>query len=226
MNCRKIIAFAALVIGIAADVTASAQSVQLKVKAQPDSPLSIRSARVVFDDPHKPAFEYTVVNNNDKPIRAYTIRQDDGLTGSNLSMLNSPLQPGQSLWEAYDNATYSEPVRTILLSVDFVEFADGTAWGPDTTRSSQRLAGMRTGMSVERNRLLTILNDEGVAKLTSDLDAELEVNPPSGNSSEWSEGFRIGTLQYRARLRRTRTQGGTPLLESILRQAVGAWERE
>ena len=128
---------------------------------------------MIFDDPHKPSFEYTVVNNNDKPIRAYTIRRDDGLTGSNLSMLNSPLQPGQSLWEALGNTTYSEPVQAILLSVDFVEFTDGTFWGPDTTRSSQRLAGIRAGMSVERSRLLTIFNDDGIAKLISHLEAEL-----------------------------------------------------
>lgn len=226
MDCRKIIAFAALALCVAVCVTASAQTVQLTVKSQPDSPLSIRDARMIFDDAHKPSFEYTVVNNNDKPIRAYTIRKDDGLTGSNLSMLNLPLQPGQSWWEAYGDTTYSEPVRAILLSVDFVEFADGTAWGPDTTRSSQQLAGIRAGMSVERNRLLTIFNDDGIAKLISDLDAELEINAPPGNSSEWSEGFRTGTLQYRARLRRTRKQGGTPSLESILRQPAGIWEKQ
>ena len=195
-------------------------------KSQPDSPLSIRTNRIIFDDPYKPSFEYTVVNNNDKPVRAYTIRKDDGLTGSNLSMLNSPLQPGQSQWEASGDTSYSEPVQTILLSVDFVEFTDGTAWGPDTTRSYQRLAGIRAGMSVERTRLLTIFNDDGVAKLSRDLDAELEINPPQGNSPEWSDGFRTGTLQYRARLRRTRTQGGAPLLESILRQPAGIWEKQ
>ena len=226
MDCRKTIAFAALAFCVAACVTASAQTVQLTVKSQPDSPVSIRTARIIFDDPHQPGFEYTIVNNNDKPIRAYTIRQDDGLTGSNLSMLNLPLQPGQSAWEASGNTTYSEPVQAIRLSVDFVEFTDGTAWGPDTTRSSQRLAGIRAGMSVERNRLLTIFNDDGIAKLISDLDAELEINPPQGNSPEWSEGFRTGTVQYRARLRRTRKQGGTPSLESILRQPAGIWEKQ
>ena len=113
------------------------------------------------------------------------------------------------------------------MSVDFVEFADGTAWGPDTTRSSQRLAGIRVGMSVERNRLLTILNDGDFAKLITDLDAELDVNPPAGNnSSEWSDGYRIGTLQYRARLRRTRSQSGTAAFESLLRQPAGTWEKQ
>jgi len=140
-------------------------------------------------------------------------------------MLNLPLQPGQSQWTSYGDTTYSEPVREIMLSVDFVEFADSTTWGPDTTRSSQRLAGMRDGMSFERNRLLTILNDDGIAKLISDLDAELDINPPPGNSSQWSEGFRTGAVQYRARLRRTRSQSGTPALESILRQPAGSWEK-
>lgn len=226
MYCRKIIAFAVLALCVTARVTASAQTVQLTVKSQPNSPLSIRTARIILDDPHKPSFEYTVINNDNKPIRAYTIRKDDGLTGSSLSMLSLPLQPGQSRWEAYGDTTYSEPVLAILLSVDFVEFSDGSTWGPDTAHSSQRLAGIRAGMSVERKRLLAILNDDGITKLISDLDAELEINPPPGNSSEWSEGFRIGTFQYRGRLRRIRTQGGTPSLESMLRQPAGIWEKQ
>ena len=226
MYCRKIVAFAAVALYVAACVTASAQSVHINVKPQPDSPLSLTAVRIVFDDPYKPAFEYTVVNNNDKPIRAYTIRRDDGITGSSLSMLNLPFQRGQSQWESIGDTTYSEPVREILLSVDFVEFVDGTAWGPDTTRSSQRLAGIRAGMSVERNRLLTVLNDDSIAKLISDLEGQLDVSPPPGNSSEWSDGFRIGTLQYRARLRRTRTQGGQAALESVLRQPAGTWEKQ
>jgi len=214
-----------LALCVAVCVTASAQSVHVNVKSQPDSPLSIRTVRLIYDDPHRPAFEYTIVNISDKPIRAYTIRNDEGLTGSNLSMLNLPLQPGQSQQEGEDSTVFPEPVWQMLLSVDFVEFADGTAWGPDTTRSSQRLAGIRMGMTVERNRLLTILNDDGIAKIISDLDAQLEVNPPSGNSSEWSEGFRTGTLQYRGRLRRARTLGGPAGLESILRQRAGSWEK-
>lgn len=225
MFCRKIVAFAAVVLFVATCATTSAQSVHVNVKPQPDSPISLSAVRLVFDDPHKPAFEYTVVNNNDKPIRAYTIRQDDGMTGSSLSMLNLPLQRGQSRWVSTGNTSYSEPVREILLSVDFVEFVDGTVWGPDTTHSSQRLAGTRAGMTVERNRLLTILNEDGIAKLISDVDAELDVTPPTGNSPEWSEGFRTGALQYRARLRRTRTQSGQASLEALLRQPAGSWEK-
>ena len=226
MHCRKTIACAVFALCAAACVSVSAQSVKVTVKSQPDSPLTISTVRLIYDDPHKPAFEYTVVNNKDKPIRAYTIRQDDGLVGSNLSMLNSPLQPGQSQWQSSGDTTYSEPLREIILSVDFVEFADSTYWGPDTARSSQRLSGIRAGMSLERNRLLTVLNDSGMAKMISDLDAELNVDPPPGNSSEWTEGFRIGTLQYRARLRRTRSQSGTAALESLLRQPAGLWEKK
>ena len=225
MYYRKIVAFAAVVLCVAACVTASAQSVHVNVKPQPDSPISLTAVRIIFDDPYKPAFEYTIVNNNDKPIRAYTIRRDDGMTGSSLSMLNSPFLRGQSHSESIGDTTYSEPVREILLSVDFVEFADGTSWGPDTTRSSQRLAGIRAGMSVERNRLISVLDQDGLAKLIKDLDAQPDVTPPPGNSSEWSEGYRTGTLQYRARLRRTRTQDGQTSIEWLLRQPTGSWEK-
>ena len=113
-----------------------------------------------------------------------------------------------------------------MLSVDFVEFADGTVWGPDTTRSTERLAGTRAGMSAERVRLLKVLKGSGEAAVISALESREEVSPSPGHSAEWSEGFRTGILQYRARLRRIHSDNGFSQVEFTLQQASGEWEKQ
>ena len=198
---------------------ALAQAPPISIKPQAEAPLLIRLEKVTSQDPYAPAFEYSVVNTSDKPIQAYTIRIEDGLVGSHLSVLKSALGPGQSQVSDYGNTVSSEPVRGIRLAVDLVEFADGTIWGPDTTGSADQLSGMHAGRIAERDRLVTLLDEEGVSAVIKDVEGdEVQRVAPVGHSERWEEGFRTGARYFRLSIRDIYRRQGEGAMEVSLRQ--------
>ena len=132
------------------------KDISITIKKQAEAPLILTAQQIVSTDVYRPGFDYLVTNTNQKSIRAYTIRiesiyGDAGarMTRSSLSNLIARelvLGPGQSRQTIESGAaTYPEPVKEILLSLDFVEFDDGTTWGADTFKSAETLAGERAG---------------------------------------------------------------------------------
>ena len=94
MHHLRDISFVALLILLhRIGIAALAQAPPVLIKPQPDAPMLISVVRITSNDPRAPEFEYRVLNQSNKPIRAYTIRHDDGLVGSTMSMLNIALQP-------------------------------------------------------------------------------------------------------------------------------------
>lgn len=212
-----------------------AQSPTVSAKPQLDAPLKISSVEVVSTDPLTPQFSYVVTNISAKPIRAYAIR-NDVMTGEQIQnsgvvlvlqiSINSILRPAQSKSEAQPaNTTYFQPLESILLSVDFVEFDDGTTWGADTFKSSERLAGKRAGGRAALNKLRGILRTHGPAILMSAVSVgNIDVIPEAGRSKEWVEGFQSGVGMVRNRLRRAKEKGGLTDVESELGQPFDASE--
>lgn len=49
---------------------------------------------------------------------------------------------GQSTWRPVPASDAETPVE---LTLDFVEFADGTGWGADSCQAAERLGGLRAG---------------------------------------------------------------------------------
>jgi hypothetical protein len=66
----------------------------------------------------------------------------------------------------------------VSISVDWVEFENGSTWGPDTMKASVRLTGYRAGMNAERTRLLRLLEQGGREELEHELSI-LEVDAKS-----------------------------------------------
>ena len=231
-HCRKI-AIAGLAICLFAMGThsiplslptiVSAQAPVITIIPQPDAPIRISLGRVVSDNPYEPEFEYSLLNVSEKSIRAHSIRIDDQLLGSTLSIHKFPWQSGHTMPGTYGgNMKSSTPIKGVRMSVDFVEFVDGTRWGPDTTNAAERVAGHYAGRRAERDLLLKLLREGGTPTVISALEpdeAQL-VSPPPGFSERWEHNYRVGMNAFRLELRRIYRSEGAAAMEISLRKEI------
>lgn len=198
------------------------QTVQLRVVAaqQPDSPLLILPTFVDSSDPLRPRYGYTLTNISNKPIRAYTIQDgvsfgEDASTPTGTEFVHMPavklfLKPNETKQEeggrgrSYD----SLPVK-VELSVDFVEFADDTRWGNDTSKSGDLLDGVRAGGKAAIKKYREILAIEGINGLEQALGNSDLVQPENQpKSAQWKDGFKTGFSIVKSRLSEAKKKGG------------------
>lgn len=110
--------------------------------------------------------------------------------------------------ETFDIAfSDKEPLESISLSVDFVEFGDGSTWGIDSRNSRDMLAGQREGAKAERKRLRELLKSKGPAAVLDAAgedvtDGTRDAGANTNRSEEWLRGYRNGVGSFRHRLRR------------------------
>lgn len=171
---------------------------------QGDMPLRIVNTFVEMPNPERIVVRVMVQNQSPKEIRALAIVADARIEFLNLTGKASILLPTQI--KTFD-MIYTEDGRPkrINLSVDFVEFGDGTTWGADTGNSSDRLAGQREGAKTERQRLRSIFKSKERSALTNLLEGDVSDKPEASgttkHSEEWTQGYRsgVGSIRYRVR---------------------------
>jgi hypothetical protein len=197
----------------------SAQAPVISITPQPDAPIRISLGKILSDNPYEPAFEYSLLNVSDKSIRAHVIRTDDWLMGSTLSIHKFPWESRKTQPGSYgENMKSSEPIERVRISIDFVEFVDGTTWGPNTTNAAERLAAHHVGWRAERDRLLNLLEEGGTTAVITDIEPDdIQITPPSGHSAHWEGGYRLGVRHYRHDLRHAYSQQGVAAMETLLR---------
>ncbi|HWS87070.1 MAG TPA: hypothetical protein VN282_08915 [Pyrinomonadaceae bacterium] len=211
---------------------------------QPDAPLHISSIEVSVSRPNgaQPDFEQAsvsalITNIGSRPVCAFAIghgpagvSNKSGVMFLNILSLNQVLQPGQSQSFHIVSAPLSTMSGGLRLAVDYAEFGDGTAWGPDKFNIAQQLSGQRAGASAAKAHFRQLLMKEGLVaaidKLGGDSEADgQEISTPRGHSPDWEAGFRTGYKISRNRLRRAQAKGGRAELENELQQAYDASER-
>lgn len=196
----------------------------VSVSPQADSPLRIIATEVMSAELQNFRLSATVQNQSNKAIRAYAISTEavtnKGQVGStdflNLTQRSGIWQPTEiRTIEVKKNQT--EFLVSVKLTVDFVEFSDGTSWGTDTYKSRDILAGQRAGARLERQRLRDLLKSQGRAALVNDLKTSasgaMEALAGRNKSSEWLIGFRNGVSAVRRRLERTLQSNGAVKIE-------------
>ncbi len=185
--------------------------VLVEKKKQPGSPLSIGNMVIAeSEDGRMPEIIFTVKNNSDKVIIAYAVKHEGAFgqgaftgTIANISPDSErALLPGRSPRMEITGIEYAGMPETMILSVDFVEFADGTRWGLDTMKTGERVDGTRAGAQAVRDALMQILKSEGVGAIVRSLDTiEPQADQLSLRSSEWLDSFSTGVKWMRARVR-------------------------
>ncbi|MGI8468324.1 MAG: hypothetical protein ACR2N3_07715 [Pyrinomonadaceae bacterium] len=179
-----------------------------KVIPQNDSPLRISIIGVDNSARNFQPIIYTVQNVGNKPIRAYTILGGKVITNSFAVRL---LQPG----DIYQSDIIIERQaikegKEIFLSIDYVEFADGTSWGSDTQRKSKHIAGERAGRNAAIRQVKEFLRTGDTATLTNFLSQPITTltvpNPQANLGAEWNKGFQRGYKSIISILKQDRSQ--------------------
>jgi len=188
------------------------QSPEIILTSQKDSPLQILSAWVAIETPPYFRLMAQVKNQGDQAIRAYAINSQTASAkqqNGNTQFLNLTQQ--SAFWQPTEIRTVEmadsqdERIKTVRLTIDFVEFADGSTWGPDSANSHDLLAGQREGARLTRQRLRQIMQTKGEEAMTHEVqtgDAEqtIDADIVRNHSSQWVEGFRNGAASTRRRL--------------------------
>ena len=107
------------------------------------------------------------------------------------------------------------PPDHLELSLDFVEFEDGTTWGPDTFKSAEQLVAQRVGAKLEQTRLLQVLIAGGLEALVQVLQ------PPTFRATvepvpEPAKSQRLGQTMLRNFLLRIyKNEGAVALVDAL-----------
>jgi hypothetical protein len=204
------------------------QTPTVEIKTQPGTPLVISSPRILSMDAQKPEFTYELTNVYLKTIKAYAIKQDlqvgekrqSEISIHNLDLDDSELLPNQSTTDFDTYPVLSAEPHRITLSVDYVDFSDGTHWGRDIAKSAERINGQRAGARALSKRLKEILDtSKSPAEVMKAIEADTaNCASPAFRSDDWKEHFQIGCDSIIARLKRAQKKGGLYQVDSELRQ--------
>jgi hypothetical protein len=198
------------------------QTTQLRVIAaqQPGSPLLIVPTFVDSADSLRPRYGYTLTNVSDKPIRAYTVRfgvnMNEGIpitTGSefvNMPAIKLFLKPNETKQgEGGLGRSYDSPPVKVELSIDFVEFADGTRWGNDESISGDLLDGVRAGGKAALKKYRESIAIDGINQLEQAIANSDSIQPDNqAKSAQWKDGFRTGVSIVKSRLSEAKKKAG------------------
>jgi hypothetical protein len=213
--------------------TTSVQT-RVTVTEQPSSPLLIVPTNVNSSAPLSPRYGYLLTNVGNKAIRAFAIQESVSLDagppikGTHFAHLISArmfLKPQETRQEEGGlGSTYQTPPLKIELAVDFVEFADGTKWGPDEGNSADRLDGIRAGGRAAIKQYRDILLREGTGALEEAL-ATSNIQPAEPpRSEEWAAGFKNGVSSVKSRLAKAKAGRGEEGLKHELQKPFDSTE--
>jgi len=109
--------------------------------------------------------------------------------------------------------------ENLSLSVDYIEFEDGSSWGEDVQGQSEHLIGARAGVEVSVKEFKDLINNHGTVALTSILEKKLvdvEVSIPKTLQSErWKKGYTDGYKTIIVFLKNHQGQGHNELLKKL-----------
>jgi len=212
---RKVVLFTLLLLGffwlsksstvalLMPQSTKGNQLLSVIVTPQEGSPLHIVSTWVASREPKQFKLIAQVQNKSGKEIRAYAINSQTATnTQQNGLSQFMNLTRRSELWHPTEVRAieFSDPqvgqIESIRLTIDFVEFDDGTTWGPDTQNSRDILAGQREGARLEKQRLHKLLQDKGREALVDEIlrvsSIQVDIAVRNNHSPQRFSGYRSG----------------------------------
>lgn len=180
----------------------SQQPIKAEVMEQKGSPLRIVIVNVDNSALSHQEIICSLQNIGNKPIRAYTLLGGGKGDGKIITRFFAT-----KLFQAGESEINSVPLErrsikegeTILLSIDYIEFEDGSSWGVDSRGKSKALAGQREGTKAAIKQLKDLIknqNANGANSVTNFLKQDLQeitvAAPDANQSDEWKRGFQLG----------------------------------
>lgn len=199
---------------------------EISVLPQPEAPLRISLMSHDTADPRTPEVIFQLMNVGDKPVRAYSIvqvteRGEDRGASFLLSDGETKIivQPGQYITDSITYSPLTDVRSHVTLSIDIVEFSDGTLWGPNARKSAELLKGRRAGVRDAQGRISAAYKSGGLDAAIKALDIESgDGGKKNSDSSEWDTGYELGFSSATNRLRRLLDKSGKGELEEKLRR--------
>lgn len=186
----------------------------IEVVAQNDSPLQITLINVDNSAPSFQVINLAVQNTGNKPVRAYSVYAEGKLTGRTVTsnFAAKLLQQGES----YNNRlpVERENIKAdekLSLSVDYVEFEDGSSWGDDTQQRSMKITAEREGRKAAIKQIKDLVKNQDFNTLTNLFSQEItELSFPlqsSNQTTDWQNSFQGGYRSAIAILREYQKRG-------------------
>jgi hypothetical protein len=173
--------------------------IKVKIEEQKDCPLQITVVNVDnFALTHQ-TVNFNIQNIANKNVRAITVLGNSGNSGKILttSFATKLFQINEMI--SSDIPIEREMIKEnnlLTLSIDYVEFEDGSSWGVDTQRKSENFAGERSGRLAAIKQIREFIKTQNLEDLTNFLEQEItqiKVPMPDLNQSkEWQKGFQGG----------------------------------
>ncbi len=195
-----------------------------KIDLQPDSPLLITNPRYYSFVSIGPAVGgvllFDVTNNSDKLVHSYNCRYYSAVrvgNGSHGSRPDEGILPKQ----AHHDRISAHEYAPLTLTIDFVQFADGTAWFSPSPQSTVKPEGVSRGAKAAANYLLEIMRMGGIEAVMKTLpQIHGKVREPIDRAKNLEFGifgFYCGVTNTVVRVEHEYKNGGTESVERFLR---------
>lgn len=201
-----------------------------RIDPQTDSPLLITNPRyysfMSLGSAIGGVLRFDVINRSGKPVHSYECRwyssnqMGGGAYGAWAGPEETSLLPGRST----EGAISADKYFDLTLTIDFVQFADGSMWFSNARGATVRPEGVESGAKAAAEYLRQVLEREGAEAVMQRLPrihAEVEEPRGSGVHSEFGRfGFYNGVTNMSVRVRHAYGEGGLKKVETFLQSSV------
>jgi hypothetical protein len=163
---------------------------------------------------------FDITNKSNKLIHSYDCRYYSPVLVGNGSYGSQPeegLLPGESRADFISAHEYAP----LTLTIDFVQFADGTTWFSNSPSSNVKPDGLRAGAKAAADYLFVVMKREGVKGVMDHLPrihADVQEPGEPGLNPEFGLfGFYCGVTNTTVRVEREYKESGPEGLETLLR---------
>ena len=194
-----------------------------KIDLRPDSPLIISNPRyysfMSIGSGIGGVLRFDVTNGSNKAINSYACRYYTPVPVGNGSYGSHPEQflPGQSR----DDSISAHEYAPLTLTIDFVQFADGTTWFSNSPQSKVKPDGFRAGAKAAARYLLAVMTRDGIQTVMDTLPRiHADVREPDGQATDsefGSFGFYCGVTNIAVRVENEYKNSGSQGVETFLR---------
>jgi hypothetical protein len=195
-----------------------------QINLQPDSPLLISNPRyyafMSVGSGVGGVLHFDITNRSNKPVHSYQCRYYSPVSVGNGAYGIQPedgLLPGKSR----DDSISAHEYAPLTLTIDFVQFADGTTWFSTSPQSIVKPDGLRAGAKSAANYLSTVMSRDGVQKVMDTLPrihADVRDSNDAGTHPEFGIfGFYSGVTNTVVRVEHEYKDGGAQRVETFLR---------
>ena len=195
-----------------------------QIDLQPDSPLLIGNPRyyafMSIGSSIGGTLHFDIANRSDKRIHSYHCRYYSPVPVGNGAYGTQPeegLLPGRSR----EGEVSAHEYAPLTLTIDFVQFADGTTWFSGMPDAIVKPDGLKAGAKAATDHLLTVMTRDGVQTAMDTLPRiHADVSNPhnAATNPEFGVfGFYCGVTNTVVRVEREYKDGGLQRVETFLR---------